>query len=135
MAILSTRQVATTTGNKRNTMSTQCKYQPIRSLGEIPDGVVVNCKWIENGSSTYDKAYKLNGFWYFVWNDESVKHPNAIQCRRIAISETSQQATKDLLLHAMDTVKSLKQEIKDQLEHIQMLEEEIRELNNKKATN
>ena len=96
---------------------------------------MVNCKWVENGSSTYDKAYKINGVWHLVWNDESVKHPDAIQCRRIAISETSQQTTKDLLLCAMDTMKSLEQEIKDQLEHIQILEEEIRELNNKKATN
>lgn len=116
-------------------MSTQCKYQPIRSLGEIPDGVVVNCKWIENWSSTYDKAYKLNGFWYFVWNDELVKYPSAIQCRRIAIAGTNQKAKKDLLLHATEVARSLEQEIKDQLEHIQILEEEIRRLTERGKTN
>jgi hypothetical protein len=109
-------------------MSTQCKYQPIRSLGEIPDGVVLNCKWISNGSSTYDKAYKLNGFWYLVWNDESMRHPDAIQCRRIAIKETNTKITKDMLIAAADNELLLRQEISDQREHIQMLEEEIQKL-------
>lgn len=116
-------------------MSTQCKYQPIRSLGEIPDGVVLNCKWILNGSSTYDKAYKLNGFWYLVWNDEKMKYPNAIQCRRSAIEETNTQIIKDLLLAAVDNELSLRQEIRDQREHIQMLEEEIQKLTERVITN
>lgn len=117
------RKTKTTT-----TMSTQCKYQPIRSIGEIPDGIVLNCKWVENGCSTYDKAYKLNGFWYLVWNDEVVNYPNAIQCRRTAINNTSPQAVKDLLLAAVDNELRLRQEIRDQLEHIQTLEEEIQRL-------
>jgi hypothetical protein len=116
-------------------MSTQCKYQPIRSLGEIPDGVVLNCKWISNGSSTHDKAYKLNGFWYLVWNDEAMRHPNAIQCRRIAIKETNAQITKDMLAAAADNELLLRQEIEDQREHIQILEEEIQKLTERAITN
>ena len=117
------------------TMSTQCKYQPIRSLGEIPDGVVLNCKWISNGSSTHDKAYKLNGFWYLVWNDEAMRHPNAIQCRRIAIKETNAQITKDMLAIAADNELLLRQEIEDQREHIQILEEEIQKLSESVTAN
>jgi hypothetical protein len=116
-------------------MSTQCKYQPIRSLGEIPDGVVLNCKWISNGSSTHDRAYKLNGFWYLVWNDEAMRHPNAIQCRRIAIKETNTQIAKDMLAIAADNELLLRQEIGDQREHIQILEEEIQKLTERAITN
>ena len=106
-------------------MSTQCKYQPIRLLEKIPDGVVVNCKWVECGESTYNKAYKLNGFWYLLWNDELVKWPSAIQCRRAAITQIDPHFEGDVLLTAIDNEKRLRQEIKDQCEHIQSLEEEI----------
>lgn len=64
-----------------------------------------------------------------------MRHPSAIQCRRIAIKETNAQITKDMLAVAADNELLLRQEIEDQREHIQILEEEIQKLSESVTAN
>lgn len=58
--------------------STQCHYLPLSTVGTIPDGVAVNCKW----ENRYENAYTVEGEWFLVWQDKPMPPPEGIQVRR-----------------------------------------------------
>lgn len=64
---------------------TPAVYVPLASVGGIPDGVVVECRW---GSTVYDRAYKKKGQWFLLLGDEPRTEPSAVRVSRAFTEST-----------------------------------------------
>lgn len=58
--------------------STQCHYLSLETVGSIPEGLSVACRW----GNQYDRAYTANGDWFLVFDDRKMPIPDGVQVRR-----------------------------------------------------